>query len=406
MKICVDLTDFDAAYSGGVSTFALGLTRGLVQAGHGHHRISVLVTTRGRADVADDLRDGEVVIVEIPDEWRGHRYLRGLIGYLGAAIGTFKLPYFYDRAFRSRRAAEIDNSCDVIIVPTTTLSLTSHRVPTILCVHDIQHEYHPEFFSRRELVSRRSRYRLSCWAASAVQASSDFVRQCLIEKFAFLDPNKIFVAPEGVDSGRFDPTAPTQLPGADIRKEAGRFLLYPAQLWPHKNHLLLIEALAAFRDRHGREVPCILTGQDYGMGQRIADAISRHKLRAVHYLGRVPFAQLLWLYANCRAVMALGLHESSSLPLREGAVFGKPLICSDIPPNKELDGVLSLLSFEQNSAASLLDAIERLLADRGELSAQAADNARAVHQFAWHLIARKYLEVGAGLLAGKELARP
>lgn len=405
MKIRVDLTGFDSIYSGGVSTFAMGLTRGLVQAGLGHDRISVLVTEHNRADIADNLRGGEIDLLEVPDEWYGHRYLRGVTGYLGAAIGTFKLPYYYDLAFRSRRAAKINNDCDVIIVPTTTFSLTSHCVPTILCVHDIQHEYHPEFFSRRELIVRRSRYRLSCWAASAVQASSDFVRQCLIEKFSFLDPSKIFVAPEGVDFGKFDPAAPTQSPGAIAEKEAGRFLFYPAQLWPHKNHLLLIEALAAFRARYGYEVPCILTGQDYGMGQTIADAIAHHQLGAVHYLGRVPFTQLLWLYANCRAVMALGLHESSSLPLREGAVFGKPLICSDIPPNRELDGMLSLLSFEQNSAASLLEVIERLLAGQVELAAQAADNAKVIHQFAWRLVAQKYLDICAGLVARQKLPR-
>lgn len=399
MKICVDLSAISAGYSGGVSTFAMGLTRGLVQAAAGRHRVAVLVTRHNREHVASDFARGELELVEISDEWGGHRYLRGLLAYLGRAVGTFKLPYLYDRTFRRRRTAEIDGICDAVIVPTTVLNATSHRVPTVLCVHDIQHEYHPEFFSRRELFSRHDRYRLSCWAASAVQASSRFVKTCLLEKFDFLDPERVFVAPEGVDFERFHPAAPNEMPDASVRPQPGSFLFYPAQLWPHKNHLLLIDALATFRSRHGYEVPCILTGQDYGMGQCIAEAISQQGLEKVRHLGRVPFRQLLWLYANCVAVLALGLHESSSLPLREGAAFGKPLICSDIPPNLELDGKLSLLTFDRHSSESLLSIVERLQTDRARLTAEAAANVAAVRGFEWRVVAQAYIETCMRLVA-------
>ncbi|MFZ8477744.1 hypothetical protein ACO1MN_15895, partial [Staphylococcus aureus] len=81
----------------------------------------------------------------------------------------------------------------------TTLPFPAARVPGILCIHDIQQEFHPEYFSLRESAARWGSYRLSCWAAFAVQASSQFVKDCLLEKFRFLAADKIFVAPEGVD---------------------------------------------------------------------------------------------------------------------------------------------------------------------------------------------------------------
>jgi glycosyltransferase involved in cell wall biosynthesis len=399
VRIGVDLTRFSAGYAGGVSTFALGLTHGLIGSRAQSDQIVLLATPANRDDLLRRFGRDNVSVLEI--EGHGlHRYAIAVLLYLGFVCGTFKLPYWYDRLFRSGVASKVEKSVDVLIAPMTTLPLPAVRVPGILCIHDIQQEFHPEYFSLRERAARWGSYRLSCWAASAVQASSQFVKDCLLEKFRFLPAGKIFVAPEGVDFQTFNPGASMQQPpdAADI--EAGSFLFYPAQLWPHKNHLLLVEALAAFRDSKGHEMPCLLTGQDCGMLQPIMDAIGRAGLAKVRYLGKVPMAQLLWLYANCRAVLALGLHESSSLPLREGAVFGKPLICTDIPPNQELARDLFLLTIACRSSADLSARLDELMSSEPELLGKSMLNRSIVRRFNWEEIAKQYIAVAGELHAG------
>ena len=387
---------FDASYSGGVSTFALGLTNGLIGALPPSDRIVLLATRKNSNDLVQRFGRYGASVIEV-DETGHHRYMVSLLGYLGFFLRNFKLSYWYDHLFGSDLAGKIENAVDVLIAPMTTLSLLSGMVPSILCIHDIQHEYQPEYFSFRERASRWSTYRLSCWAASAVQASSQFVKDCLLEKFPFLSADKIFVSPEGVDFEAFNPEAPTQPPPLVSDIESGSFLFYPAQLWPHKNHLLLVEALAAFRDRNGYEMPCLLTGQDCGMLRSITDAIGRSGLSRVRYLGKVPFAQLLWLYTNCRAVLALGLHESSSLPLREGAVFGKPLICSDIPPNKELARDLFLMPFACRNAADLSIRFDALVPSETEIAERSLQNRSGVRRFNWTAIATQYIAVANDL---------
>jgi glycosyltransferase involved in cell wall biosynthesis len=396
VRLGVDLTKFSDSYLGGVSTFALGLTHGLISSVARSDHIVLLATSRNRDDLTLRFRHSNVSVVEI-EEARRHRYMIALLAYLGFFCRTFRLPYLYDRLFRSDVASKVESAVDVLIAPMTTLSLPAGRVPSILCVHDIQHEYHPEYFSFRERAARWGSYRLSCWAASAVQASSQFVKDCLLEKFRFLPADKIFVAPEGVDFEAFNPEAPMEPPPSRADIEAGSFLFYPAQLWPHKNHLLLVEALAAFRQRNGFEMPCLLTGQDCGMLQPIMDAIGRSRLSKVRYLGKVPMEQLLWLYANCRAVLALGLHESSSLPLREGAVFGKPLICSDIPPNKELARDLFVLPFACRSPADLSARFDELISYSPMLAEKSMQNKSGVRRFNWETIARQYIAIAGGL---------
>jgi glycosyltransferase involved in cell wall biosynthesis len=392
MKIGIDLTKFDASYSGGVASFALGLTHGLINSAASSDCIVLLATRRNRDDLTLRFKRDNVSVVEVDDGVR-HRYVIALLGYLGFVCNIFKLPYWYERAFRSDYAKKIESAIDVLIAPMTTLSLPSGRVPSILCVHDIQHEYHPDYFSFRERAARWGSYRLSCWAASAVQASSQFVKDCLLEKFQFLPAGKIFIAPEGVDFEAFNPEAPMERPPAEVDIEPGSFLFYPAQLWPHKNHLLLVDALVAFRARNGHEMPCLLTGQDCGMLEPIVAAISRSGLSKVRYLGKVPFPELLWLYANCRAVLALGLHESSSLPLREGAVFGKPLICSDIPPNRELRNDLFVLPFACRSAADLSAKFDVLASADAVLADRSMENKDSVRRFNWETIASQYIAV-------------
>ena len=403
MRIGIDLTKLDRDYVGGVATFADGLTNGLIRSSSASDEIVVFGTSKNEKDLLARFSAPRVSVVKLY-EWRGHRYLTGLLSYAGLAFGTFKFPYFYDRLFRSTVSGKIDCLVDFLIVPTTTLGLTSCRAPTILCVHDIQQEFHPEYFSLRERLSRWGRYRLSCWAASAVQASSHFVKNCLLEKFKFLSPEKIFVSAEGVDFSKFRLGADRQPPQMAEAIDPKNFLFYPAQLWPHKNHLLLIEALALFRDRNGYEISCILTGEDCGMGVAIAAEISRKKLSKIRYLGKVPFLELLWLYHHCRAVLALGLHESSSLPLREGAVFGKPLICSDIAPNKELAETLFLMMFSSRDAMNLTKSIELLNSDDDGFRKSKA-NEEAVKCFNWDRIAKDYICVGQRLVAERGFVR-
>jgi glycosyltransferase involved in cell wall biosynthesis len=405
VKLGIDLSKFDASYTGGVATFALGLTQGLLRSLSPSDRIVLLATRGNRDDLTRRFGRDNVSVVEIDDGTR-HRYTTALLGYLGFVCNTFKLPYWYDRVFRSASATKIEGAVDVLIAPMTILPLPLGKVPSILCVHDIQHEYHPDYFSFRERASRWGRYRLSCWVASAVQASSQFVKDCLLEKFEFLPADKIFLAPEGVDFEAFDPEAPMEAALTGTNIESGTFLFYPAQLWPHKNHLLLIEALTAFRDRNGYEMPCLLTGQDCGALESIMVAIDQSGLTKVRYLGKVPFTQLLWLYANCRAVLALGLHESSSLPLREGAVFGKPLICSDIPPNKELENDLFILPFACRSAADLSVKFDALISAGAGLVEKSMQNKVRVRRFNWDGIASQYIAVARNLCRAMPGASP
>lgn len=392
MRIGFDFCDLDPEYVGGVNSFAFGLLSGMLVIRQPGDRIILLTTARNDAFLRRKFANTGVDFLSLKKGRWGRRFDSVLVLAAWFA-GSFKLRYWYDRILRASTMRKIDAAVDVLLAPLTIFSFYGMRVPSVLSIHDIQQEYHPEFFTWREKVSRWAAYRLSAWCAARVQASSAYIRDCLLDKFSFMTGDRIVIIPEGVDRGQFSPEAPAEKPPVLAHLQGNDFLFYPAQLWPHKNHVMLVNALALFRDKFGREMPCILTGKDYGHWPQIKARIEELDLKEVRYLGRVPFPQLLWLYGHCCAVLALGLHESSSLPVREGAVFGKILIATDIPPNREVRVHLNVQLVAGADPAGLAVMLADLVGGKGEMRAGGRENATLVRRFDWNAVAGEYRRV-------------
>ncbi len=395
MRVGVDLYAFSPVSSDGVSTFSLGLVEGLITSTPPDGQVVLLVSQTNEQFFRKLFGGRGVQIFRVPVS-RFARYFNRIIWMLSWLVREYRLRYWYELWFRRDLSRLIEAEVDALIVPTTVFNFFALRVPTILCIHDIQHEYHPENFSLHQRMLRWASYRVSCARATAIQVSSRYIQDCLLEKFAFIEHDRFFIAPEGVDSNRFSVDNEDQIPQRMPVTFSKGFVFYPAQIWKHKNHVLLMHALATFRARMGFEMPCILTGHDHGYWPEVERARSALALRSVFYLGRVEFAELLWLYKNCAAVLALGLHESSSLPVREGAAFGKPLLCADILPNIESAESLYLSLFRRDSPDALAELLVMVHDDTGNIREASVQNKAAVAALRWHVIAQKYVDRLAG----------
>ena len=77
----------------------------------------------------------------------------------------------------------------------------------------------------------------------------------------------------------------------------GGYLFFPAQFWPHKNHVGLLLAVKLLREKHGLRFPVVFVGSDPGNRQYVQDLTEELGLSSqVHFLGFVPQKDLVGLY--------------------------------------------------------------------------------------------------------------
>ena len=106
-----------------------------------------------------------------------------------------------------------------------------------------------------------------------VVAMTSWGKRDLMEHYGLSD-EKVQVVPWGSVLWEYPEPSPERPRAAAAPSSSlpERFLLYPAQTWPHKNHEGLLEALALIRDREGLAIPLVCPGRQNRHFARIAGA--------------------------------------------------------------------------------------------------------------------------------------
>lgn len=87
-----------------------------------------------------------------------------------------------------------------------------------------------------------------------------------------------------------------------------------------------------------RDFPLVVIGEPSGRmseSETFATAVAEKLIIAA---GRLTEGELKWLYLNCRIFICLSLDEGYGLPPVEAAIFGAPVLVSDIPVFRETVG--------------------------------------------------------------------
>ncbi len=119
------------------------------------------------------------------------------------------------------------------------------------------------------------------------------------------------------------------------------FFLCVAQHRRNKNIVLALNTLARLL-REGSvhpEMLLVIVGIPGPETSRIERVIETERLgKNVLLLSGISEAELQWCYRNCEALLAPSLMEGFGLPVAEALLVGCRIVCSDIPPFRELGG--------------------------------------------------------------------
>lgn len=234
-------------------------------------------------------------------------------------------------------------------------------VPYSLVVWDLAHLTHPWLpemnrigeWSYRDESLRVSIKRSAHILTGAVEHKNEIVRNYGVS------PNKIHVCPFPIKS---DIQILNSNDWKDEVKKRSNLLIYPAQLWPHKNHLTLINSLPEIL-RNQPDLKVLLVG---GNRANVQKALKKkiHELNlseVVKLTGFIPRKELQNLFTSARYLVFPSLLGPDNLPPLEAVAHGVPhILLADIQGSRELYGE-AFIYFDPWDSSSIANAMIKVV---------------------------------------------
>jgi glycosyltransferase involved in cell wall biosynthesis len=211
-------------------------------------------------------------------------------------------------------------------------------IPAIAWFPDFQHRRLPHLFSRAAFWRRDLGFRAQIISRRRILLSSNSAMRDLRAFYPDMSNNIAVV--------QFASEPPANALAADPSEVLARyglparFFYFPGHLWRHKNHPLVIEALALLKQR-GLDVVMVASGsvedpREPGYFAGITEQIRRHRLEAsFRHVGMIPLAHVYALLRSAVALINPSKFEGWSTTVEEAKSFGVPMILSDLDVHLE-----------------------------------------------------------------------
>lgn len=339
------------------------------------------------AQVPDAIRRGpyEIAVLPVFDRLHAARRLFGkvvppsAISWLARAVHSWRGR---DTSAGRAKLLAVDTAwrewfsrfdLDVLVFTVESDVAFRSGVPYVVSIHDLQHRQQPdlpEFSQESDWERREYRMRNSIANAAVVLVDSDMGKVGLLEHYGDtgIDPERVMPFPSS--PAHYLSETPTDAERAAARRRyalPGRYLFYPAQFWPHKNHRRIIEALGVLAN-DGLRPHIVLAGSASGrLRQRTFMEAMRTASRLgvkeqVHYLGYVPDEDMKTLYSQADALVMPTFFGTTNIPVIEAWHFDCPVVTSDLRGLREqVDGAAVLV--DPSSPPSIAKGIRHVVSD-------------------------------------------
>jgi glycosyltransferase involved in cell wall biosynthesis len=268
---------------------------------------------------------------------------------------------------------------DLIFFPAGDAIACLVRANVIAAIHDLMHRYERRFKESGGFFNYR--FRENFFKSLLVSSKAVIVDSLLGEKHVRESYEKIltkiyilpFIGPDYIYSLALkEKIIPPRI--SSFRS----YIFYPAQFWPHKNHINLLKALKILNDR-GEIIDLILSGTQDREYRSLNEYIIKNSLLSqVKFSGYINDQKLVELYRNALALVMPTFYGPTNIPPIEAILLGCPPIVSNIyaMPDQFEDAALY---FNPEDPADIANRIESILLDN-ELRERIIENGERLRQ--------------------------
>jgi glycosyltransferase involved in cell wall biosynthesis len=264
--------------------------------------------------------------------------LHKLLSLLRRCLFSLPLPQFFCKllAHSPLELYLLERGIDLVyFLAPTYLALELDTINYIATLWDLCHLDLPEFpevrsyrqFETRELCNRAILPRaIAIFVDSAFGKHNASHRYSLSEERIYVMPFQPALATHGFSDIRLrEPISICDRYEVDVP-----YVFYPAQFWPHKNHVYILDGLKSLEELFGVRVGAIFAGSDKGNLSYVQSyARSLNLGDRVRFIGFVPSELLPDLYLQSLALVMPTYFGPTNLPPMEAFQLGVPVLYSN-----------------------------------------------------------------------------
>lgn len=318
--------------------------------------------------------------------------LKNLIGLKELATGRYLTPFLW-WFFKNQTIESILKLPNIKLVHNISLGYPLRtKKPYLVTIHDIGPLIQSNFFSKKDNLFMNKSFKQTVDRADKIicvsEATASTVEDYARKTYGVNIFNRIEIIHEGVSEHFFNEFNKDELLNTRKLNLNFPYLLVVGQISPRKNIEVVLKAFNKIKNKYPSLKICMVGGNgwDYKNIYKLINKLNIEH-RVINF-GYVSDEDLRLLYKKARVFVFPSLFEGFGLPVLEAMACKCPVICSDIPPLREISNG-NAFYFNPNSLADLIDKIEHIFDenfDRKSFIEKAYKNSKTYN---WDKVAKK-----------------
>ena len=271
-----------------------------------------------------------------------------------------RLFYHAPRHFRESYMDYLAEAEDIDIFWFTYPANVDLTTPFIYTIWDIGHRVMPTFPETTKPMYRWNGHEEQSARmlakATFILTGNEIGKGEILENYSVME-NKIRIVPFPIT---FFCYGEEEKPKFELPE---KYFFYPAQFWPHKNHICIVKAVSYLRKEKNIDAHVILTGSDKGNKSYIQKMVKELGVEdLIHFAGFVSYEEMKFIYTHAAGTIFASLMGPNNIPPIEAVYLDCPLMITDIPGHVEQmgDGIMYFNGYKPNELAAHM---EKLLTD-------------------------------------------